>query len=75
MQVEPSGASCGARITGVDLAGELSPGLVANIRSIWLKHKVVAFADQHMDDDALERFTLAMGGFGEDPFFAPIEGR
>lgn len=28
-----------------------------------------------MDDDALERFTLAMGGFGEDPFFAPIEGR
>ncbi len=28
-----------------------------------------------MDDNALERFTLAMGGFGEDPFFAPIEGR
>lgn len=28
-----------------------------------------------MDDDALERFTLAMGGFGEDPFFDPIPGR
>ena len=75
MQIKPSNAPCGARITGIDLAGELSPGLVANIRSTWLKHKVVAFADQHMDDDALERFTLAMGGFGEDPFFAPIEGR
>lgn len=28
-----------------------------------------------MDDDDLERFTIAMGGFGEDPFFDPIEGR
>ena len=36
---------------------------------------MLAFAYQHMDDDALERFTLAMGGFGEDPFFDPIEGR
>lgn len=75
MRVERSGASCGARITEVDLAEELSPGLVREIRAIWLKHKVVAFADQRMDDDALERFTLAMGGFGEDPFFAPIKGR
>ena len=75
MQVELSGSVCGARITGVDLAGELSPELVSEIRSLWLEHKVVAFADQRMDDDALERFTLAMGGFGEDPFFAPIEGR
>ncbi len=75
MQVELSGSVCGARITGVDLAGELLPELVSEIRSLWLEHKVVAFADQRMDDDALERFTLAMGGFGEDPFFAPIEGR
>lgn len=36
---------------------------------------MLAFAGQRMDDDALERFTLKMGGFGEDPFFAPIEGR
>ncbi len=28
-----------------------------------------------MDDDALERLTKAFGGFGEDPFFAPIAGR
>ena len=28
-----------------------------------------------MSDDDLERFTLAMGGFGVDPFIAPIPGR
>lgn len=75
MRVEPSGQACGARVTGVDLSGELSPALIADIRAAWLKHRVLAFADQSMDDDALERFTAAMGEFGEDPFFAPIEGR
>ena len=73
--VTPSGQSCGAIVTGIDLAGELTAELVADIRAAWLQHKVLAFADQQMDDDALERFTLAMGGFGEDPFFAPIKGR
>lgn len=73
--VVPSGAACGARVEGIDLAGELGPQQAAQIRAAWLEHKVLAFADQRMDDDALERFTMAMGGFGEDPFFDPIEGR
>lgn len=75
LTVTPSGQSCGAIVTGVDLAGELTTELVADVRAAWLQHKVLAFADQQMDDDALERFTIAMGGFGEDPFFAPIKGR
>ncbi|MEM7778962.1 MAG: TauD/TfdA family dioxygenase [Pseudomonadota bacterium] len=75
MIIEPSGQSCGATVRGVDLAGELSSDVIADIRAAWLEHRVLAFAEQAMDDDALERFTLAMGGFGEDPFFDPIEGR
>ena len=73
--VEPSGAACGARVTGIDLAAPLEPATVAEIRAAWLEHHVLAFPGQRMDDDALERFTLAFGGFGEDPFFAPIAGR
>lgn len=75
MKIEPSEQACGARVTECDLSGELDPQLIDDIRSAWLEHKVLAFADQRMDDDALERFTVAMGGFGEDPFFDPIEGR
>ncbi|WP_095011054.1 TauD/TfdA dioxygenase family protein [Tsuneonella mangrovi] len=73
--VVPSGKACGATVTGVDLAGPLDSATIAAIRSAWLEHLVLAFPNQRMDDDALERFTLAMGGFGEDPFFAPIPGR
>ena len=75
LQVEPSGQACGARVTGVDLKAPLDAQTVAEIRAAWLKHHVLAFPDQHLDDDQLERFTLYFGGFGEDPFFAPIAGR
>ena len=75
MIVEPSGQACGATVRGIDLSQELSQDELDAIRAAFLKHKVLAFADQDIDDDALERFSLAMGEFGDDPFFDPIEGR
>jgi taurine dioxygenase len=75
LEVIPSGQACGARLTGVDLKAPLDPATIAAIRSAWLEHHVLAFPDQFLSDDDLERFTLAMGGFGIDPFFAPIAGR
>ena len=62
-------------MTGVDLSQPISADLVAEIRSAWLEHHVLAFPDQRLSDDDLERFTLAFGGFGNDPFIAPIPGR
>ena len=62
-------------MSGVDLTAPLDNETVAEIRAAWLEHHVLAFPDQAMTDDDLERFTLAFGGFGDDPFIAPIEGR
>jgi taurine dioxygenase len=75
LRVEPSGQACGARVTGVDLKQPLDQQTIADIRAAWLEHHVLAFPDQHLNDDQLERFTLYFGQFGEDPFFAPITGR
>lgn len=75
MHVTPSGQSCGATVTGVDLSRPLDNGTVAEIRAAWLEHLVLAFPDQQLTDDDLERFTLYFGPFGEDPFIAPIPGR
>ncbi|MDZ3831257.1 MAG: TauD/TfdA family dioxygenase [Sphingopyxis sp.] len=73
--ITPSGQACGARVTGVDLTRPLAPETVADLRAAWLDHHVLAFPDQAMDDDDLERFTGYFGDFGEDPFIRPIPGR
>ncbi len=74
IEVTPSGGPCGATVTGVDLTAELDEMTVAEIRSAWLAHKVLAFPDQAMTDEDLERFTLHFGPFGEDTFFGSIDG-
>lgn len=75
MNVAKSGQACGATVVGVDLTAPLESETVAEIRAAWLEHHVLAFPNQAMTDDDLERFTLAFGGFGDDPFIAPIDGR
>ena len=74
LAVTPSGAACGATITGVDLTQPLSDDLVAEIRAHWLEHKVVAFPNQPLAPEDLERFAQYFGEIGEDPFFGHIEG-
>ncbi|WP_375205420.1 TauD/TfdA dioxygenase family protein [Hyphococcus sp.] len=75
MKITPTGEACGAHVTGVDLTQPLAESVVADIRAAWLEHHVLAFPDQAMSDDDLERFTLCFGPFGDDPFIAPIPGR
>jgi taurine dioxygenase len=75
LEVTPSGQACGATVRGVDLTRPLDAQTLAAVRAAWLEHHVLAFPDQPMSDDDLERFTLYFGGFGDDPFIAPIEGR
>jgi len=73
VSVQPSGACCGATITGVSLDRPLSKDLVAEIRMHWLEHKVVAFPDQKLTPDQLVSFSEQFGDIGEDPFFGHID--
>lgn len=75
IEVRPSGQVCGATVTGVDLRSDLDEGTVSEIRAAWLEHHVLAFPDQDLTDDDLERFTLCFGPFGDDPYISPIAGR
>jgi taurine dioxygenase len=75
LEISPSGQPFGASVTGVDLSRPVSADVASEIRSAWLHHHVLAFPDQRMNDDDLERFTQLFGPFGDDPFIAPIPGR
>ena len=72
--VEKSDATCGALVSGVDLTQDISADLAGELRAIWLANKVIAFPDQKLNDEDLERITLAFGEFGDDPFFGHIDG-
>ena len=59
----------------MSLTQPLSDAEIVAIREAWLEHHVLSFPNQAMSDDDLEQFTLSFGGFGDDPFIAPIPGR
>lgn len=75
IEITPTGEACGATVRGIDLTAPLDTDAAAEIRTAWLDHHVLAFPDQAMSDDDLERFTLAFGPFGNDPFLESMPGR
>lgn len=72
--VEQSGQTCGALIRGVDLRRPIDEVLAGELRGAWLEHQVVAFPDQQLTIEDLERIALAFGPYGEDPYIRPIAG-
>lgn len=74
IRIQPSGAACGATLHGIDLSRPLDADTLAELRAAWLAHGVLAIPNQTMSIEDLERFTLAIGPRGEDPFIAPIPG-
>lgn len=74
IDITPSGAACGATVRGVDLSRELDAATVRALRGAWLTHHVLAFPDQALSDEDLERLVQYFGVFGTEPFFESIEG-
>jgi taurine dioxygenase len=74
MQVTEQPASCGAAITGIDLTKPLTAEQVAQVRSTWLEHQVIAFPGQPLEIGDIERFATYMGPNGEDPYIEAIPG-
>jgi taurine dioxygenase len=74
ISIEPSGASCGAVIRGIDLTAGLGVNDVAELRRAWLEYQVIGIAGQALAIEDLERFAAALGPDGLDPYIASIPG-
>ena len=61
IDVRPLQPTIGAEIEGVDLAKPLTPAQRDAIRAAVLKHKVVFFRDQHLDNDQHAAFAREFG--------------
>ena len=51
-----SAGPCGATISGLDLSRPLSESVIRQLRSAWLKYKVIAFPEQSLTNENLEKF-------------------
>lgn len=70
------GGRIGAEIEGVRLGGDLSAGVVADIRAALLAHKVVFFRGQdHLDEAAHEAFARLLGTPVAHPTVPSADGR
>ena len=74
LQVTAQDAPCGALVRGVNLSQPLDARTSAAIRAAWLQHQVLAFVDQAMTLEDLERFALDIGPYGQDPYFVSVPG-
>lgn len=74
MNVTVPEAPSGAWVQGLDLSKPLDAQQLQQVRALWLKHQVLAFLDQQLTLDDLERFALGIGPFGVDPFFESVPG-
>ena len=74
LELRPCAAPCGAFVHDLDLRQPLDGNTVAAIRRAWLAHQVLAFPDQDLSLDDLERFALTIGPFGTDPYFGSVPG-
>src|SRR6201995_577316 len=62
LTVTQLGSRIGARIDGIELAGDLDSATVGAIREALLRHKVIFFRDQHHLDDAQQQAFAARLG-------------
>lgn len=67
MTIEPTGAVLGATVTGIDLAQPLPEREFARILRALGRHGVLRFPDQHLDPDALKRFSELFGEIQGNP--------
>jgi len=74
MKSIPQTTGFGAEVQGVDLSSALSATQTAELRALWLQHQVLAFPNQQMTVEDIERFALTVGPYGVDPYFESIPG-
>jgi taurine dioxygenase len=75
LTIEPTAASFGATVHGLDLRAEIDPATAERLRRAWLEHQVLVFPDQDLSFDDLEAVARAFGPIGEDPYFRPLPGQ
>lgn len=67
--VKPLSPAIGAEVGGVDLAKPPDEATFSAIHAAWMRHLVLLFRDQKLDDPGLERFSARFGALDRKPLY------
>jgi taurine dioxygenase len=66
-EVQPAGHAAGADIVGVDLSQPLTAAAFGVIHAAWMKHLILRFRGQSLNDDQLMAFSRNFGALDRNP--------
>ncbi|MCV6587312.1 MAG: TauD/TfdA family dioxygenase [Marinibacterium sp.] len=75
IHIEPTGAPCGAVVTGIDLTQPLDADSLTRLRRAWLEHHVLIYPDQSLEPPQFEAFVEQFGPIADDPYIKPLPGQ
>lgn len=73
LHVEPITGVLGAEVSGLDMA-HLDDATLAEVRALWMQHKVLVLRDQHISTEEHIAFGCGFGELEVHPFTEGIDG-
>ena len=73
-EIKNNNSSLGIEILDFDYNDIFDENRIEELRNQWLKYSIIIFKNLELNHQQLEKFSLAFGDFGDDPYIHPIVG-
>ena len=73
-EIKNNNSSLGIEILDFDYNDIFDEKRIEELRNQWLKYSIIIFKNLELNHQQLEKFSLAFGDFGDDPYIHPIVG-
>ena len=73
-EIKNNNSSLGIEILDFDYNDIFDKKRIEELRNQWLKYSIIIFKNLELNHQQLEKFSLAFGDFGDDPYIHPIVG-
>ena len=73
-EIKNNNSSLGIEIIDFDYNDIFDKKRIEELRNQWLKYSIIIFKNLELNHQQLEKFSLAFGDFGDDPYIHPIVG-
>ena len=73
-EIKNNNSTLGIEILDFDYNDIFDKKRIEELRNQWLKYSIIIFKNLELNHQQLEKFSLAFGDFGDDPYIHPIVG-